>query len=135
MAFTVPEDELRFRTTRGGGPGGQHVNKTSTRVEVFWNVAQSPSITDTQRGRLLRKLATRIDRRGVLRVAASARRSQLQNRLAAVERLNDLVRDALHMPRPRKRTKPPRASKEQRLAEKRRRGETKRQRQRVEPDD
>ncbi len=128
MTFTVPEAELQFRATRSGGPGGQHVNTSSTRVEVVWDVARSPSLTDAQRERVLRKLSTRIDSRGRLRVAAGERRSQLQNRQAARERLNALVTEALRRPRPRKPTKPSKAAIERRLTEKQRRRQRKQER-------
>ena len=91
MPFTVPEDELRFSASRAGGAGGQHVNKASTRVEVRWNVAESRSLSEPQRELLLRKLGSRLDSNGILRVVASERRSQLRNREAAVGRLNKLV--------------------------------------------
>jgi ribosome-associated protein len=135
MTFMVPNSELRFRASRAGGPGGQHANKTSTRVEAAWDVRGSPSLTEDQRERLLRRLAGRIDGRGVLRVAAGERRSQLLNRETAVRRLNALVDQALRVPRPRRRTAPPREARERRLVEKKRRGEIKRRRGRVEPDE
>jgi ribosome-associated protein len=135
VAFTVPDDELEFRASRASGPGGQHVNKTSTRVEVLWNVRTSAALTDVQRTRVLDKLSNRVDSTGVLRVAASERRSQLRNREAAAMRLNALVQEALRKPRPRKRTKPPRAAIEKRLEEKRRRSDTKQRRGRVKPED
>jgi ribosome-associated protein len=129
MTFTVPEDELVIRATRAGGPGGQHVNKTSTRVEVVWDVRASPSLDDEQRALVLERLAARLDRRGRIRVVEAGSRSQTRNRDVAVARLRKLVSDAL---RPRKRrvpTKPTAASRERRLAEKRKRGEKKRERQ------
>lgn len=128
MAFRVPDDELTFRATRAGGPGGQHVNTSATRVEVLWNVARSPSLTAEGRERILRKLAGRIDASGTLRVVAAERRSQLQNRLAAAERLRALVAEALRKPKPRRRTRPSRAAVEARLAAKRRRRNVKRER-------
>lgn len=135
MKFTIPSEELQFRATRSGGPGGQHVNTSSTRVEVRWNIAASPSLSDRQRERLLQRLPTRIDRHGVLRVVAAARRSQHQNRQAALERLQDLVDRALAEPRPRKKTKPSRAARRARLDAKHHQGAKKRDRRRVEPDD
>lgn len=127
--FTIPEEELVIRATRAGGPGGQHVNKTSTRVEVVWDVRESPSPTDKQRRLLLERLAARLDRRGRIRVVEAGSRSQTRNRDVAVARLRKLVSDAL---RPRKRrvpTTPTAASRERRLTEKRKRGEKKRKRQ------
>lgn len=135
MAFTVPTDELQFRASRASGTGGQHVNKASTRVEVRWNIAVSSSLTARERERLLRKLKTRINSRGVLRVVADERRSQLRNRQAAMTRLNALVTDALKTPKRRKKTKPPRSAIEQRLEAKRQRGQLKRRRGRVPPDE
>ncbi len=132
MIFTIPDDELTFRATRASGPGGQHVNKASTKIEVLWDVSRSAALSDTQRQRISDKLSNRIDGGGVLRVTASARRSQLRNRMAAVERLNDLVRQAIAKPKPRKRTKVPKRVREERLAEKKRRSETKQQRKPVE---
>jgi ribosome-associated protein len=125
VRYVIPVAELEFRASRAGGPGGQHVNKASTRIEVLWNVAQSPSLDQARRQRILERLAARIDGAGVLRVVAAERRSQLQNRLAAVERLQGLVDRALHEPKARRPTRPPRAVKERRLASKRRRGKAK----------
>ena len=135
MKFTIPLEELSFRATRSGGPGGQHVNTSATRVEVRWNVTGSPSLSDEQRQRLLERLGGRIDARGNLRVVADERRSQLRNREAALERLNSLVSDALKPRKKRKKTRPPRAADERRLDEKRRRGNAKRDRRPADPDD
>lgn len=135
MAFTIPEDELDIRATRASGPGGQHVNTSATRIEVRWNVLTSPSLTDSQRTRLLDRLRRRVDQRGFIRVTASARRSQLRNREAAIERLQELVNVALARRKPRKRTAPTAAARQKRLAEKRRRSKTKRDRRPVDRDD
>lgn len=135
MSFAVPEDELQFRASRAGGPGGQHVNKAATRIEVLWDVRESPSLTAPQRERLLRRLGNRIDSHGVLRVVADDRRSQMRNRQSAVARLKALVEEALRAPRPRKPTTPPRSAAEKRLSTKRRRGEIKRKRGPVRPDE
>ncbi len=135
MKFTVPMEELSFRATRSGGPGGQHVTTSATRVEVRWNVTESPSLSDEQRRRLLERLGGRINARGYLRVVADERRSQLRNREAAVERLNSLVSDALKQPKKRRKTRPPRAATERRLDEKRQRGNVKRDRRPVDQDD
>lgn len=128
MTFTIPAAELRFRATRAGGPGGQHVNKAATRVEVSWNVAESPSLSDEQRRRLRERLRTRLTAGGVLRVACDEHRSQWRNRQAAEARLNALVAAALKPRKRRKKTKPPAAARERRLHEKRLRGDRKRQR-------
>ncbi len=135
MPFTIPPSELRFRTARSGGPGGQHVNKTSTKVEVLWNVARSESLSDTQRELLLTKLSTRIDARGMLRVASTDSRSQLQNREAAVDRINAIVQKALRVPKIRKKTRPPKRAVEGRLAGKKKRAEKKERRKNVDGDE
>jgi len=126
----IPRAELLFRASRAGGPGGQHVNTSSTRIELLWDVTHSTAITDDVRQRLLAKLAARLDASGMVRVVASDRRSQLQNRAAAEERLVDLVRQALVVPKKRRATRPTKASRERRLAEKKRQGERKRNRRR-----
>ena len=135
MPFTIPPGELRFRTARSGGPGGQHVNKTSTKVEVLWNVVRSESLSDAQREWLLAKLSSRIDVRGMLRVASTDSRSQLQNRETAVDRINEIVRMALRVPKPRKKTRPPKRAVEDRLAEKKKRAEKKERRKNVDGDE
>jgi ribosome-associated protein len=131
----LPLAELEYRATRSGGPGGQHVNKSSTRVEVWWDVAASPSLTEDQRARLLSRLATRLDRAGRLRLVSSGSRSQLRNREDVTERLRDVVAKALVVPRLRRRTKPTRASKVARVEAKRRRSAVKRDRKRPPDDD
>jgi ribosome-associated protein len=129
----IPRAELTYRATRSGGPGGQHVNTSSTRVELTWNVTASPALTDEQRTRILEKLATRIDDTGTLRVVAADSRSQHQNRETATARFAELVARALVRPKPRRATRPPKASKEARLEEKKQRGEVKKKRGRVDP--
>jgi ribosome-associated protein len=126
----IRRDELTFTSSRSGGPGGQNVNKVSTRVTLRFDVDASPSLTEQQKARIRRRLATRVTRDGVLHVVSSKHRTQAANRKAATERFVELFSEAL---RPRKRripTKTPHRSKEQRLAEKARRGETKRLRRR-----
>jgi ribosome-associated protein len=124
----VPLGELEYRATRSGGPGGQHVNTSSTRVEVSWDVAGSPALTAEQRARLLMRLATRLDGAGRLRLVSSTSRSQLRNREEVTERLRRVLADGLLVPKTRKRTKPTRAAKAARLESKRRRSATKRDR-------
>jgi ribosome-associated protein len=124
----VPRTELVFRATRSGGPGGQHVNTSSTRVELWWDVAGSPSVSPDVRARLLVRLASRLDGEGRLRLVAQESRSQLRNREAAMERLRTVLADALKMRKARRKTKVPRGAKEQRLAEKRHRSTRKRER-------
>jgi ribosome-associated protein len=126
--LAIPLAELEFRATRAGGPGGQHVNTSSTRIELLWNAVESPSLTDAQRARITERLANRIDGGGVLRLSASSSRSQHQNREEATARLQRLVGEALKERKARKRTRPPRAAKEARLKSKKKRAETKRSR-------
>jgi ribosome-associated protein len=121
----VPRSELTYRATRSGGPGGQHVNTSSTRVELAWDVGGSPSVSDEQRALILEKLANRINGEGVLLLAASDHRSQLQNKEAVTGRFVELVAQALVVPKKRKKTRPSRAAREARLQSKKRRSETK----------
>lgn len=127
-SVAIPRHELQYRASRAGGAGGQHVNTSSTRIELLWNVPATQALDEQARERVATKLASRLDGEGNLRVVSSARRSQAQNREAAEDRLAELVRGALAVPRRRKATRPPRAAKETRLGDKRKRGETKRQR-------
>ena len=135
MAFTIPEDELTFHAVRSSGPGGQHVNKASTKIGITWDVKDTASLSDEERRRVLDRLATRIDSGGVLRVTAGERRSQLQNRAAALERMTQLVRDALRVQKPRKKTKPSRTAMEGRIAAKKRRSDLKKKRESVQDDE
>jgi len=134
-ALLLPVSELDYRATRSGGPGGQHVNTSSTRIELWWDVAGSPSLTEEERARLLQRLATRLDGEGRLRIVASESRSQLRNREAAAARLREVVASALVVAKPRKRTRPSRAAKAARLEAKRRRAATKRERRPPRHDD
>jgi ribosome-associated protein len=127
-ALSIPRSELDVRVSRSSGAGGQHVNKTSSRVEIFWNVVESRAITEEQRARLQEKLASRLTTEGSIRVVASDMRSQSRNRELAEERLADLVRRALIVPRKRRATKPTRAAKEARLDSKKRHSTKKRDR-------
>lgn len=124
----IPLDEIEVKATRSGGPGGQHVNVTSTRVEVRWNPARSRALSAEEKERVLARLGARLDRRGWLRIAASDTRSQRQNRDLALQRLASAVAAALKVPKKRRPTKPTAASREERLTIKRRRSEIKRQR-------
>jgi ribosome-associated protein len=134
-SLLLPLGELEYRATRSGGPGGQHVNTSSTRIELWWDVRSSPSLSDEQRTLLLDRLASRLDGEGRLRVVASQSRSQLRNREAATERLRELVTSALAVRKPRKRTKPGRAAKAARLEAKRRRSALKRDRRPPRPEE
>jgi ribosome-associated protein len=127
-ALTLPLSELEYRASRSSGPGGQHVNTSSTRIEVWWDVAGSSALSEEQRARLLARLGRRLDSSGRLRLVSSGSRSQLRNREEVTERLRELVAVALRVPKPRKRTRPPRAAKAARLEAKRRRSAIKRER-------
>jgi len=128
-ALSIPRAELDVRVSRSSGAGGQHVNKTSSRVEIFWNVRGSRALSDNQRVRLLDRLASRLTTEGSIRIVASDMRSQSRNRDLAEEKLVDLVRRALVIPKKRRPTRPTKASKEARLEGKKRRSRTKRERQ------
>ena len=117
-----------MRATRSSGAGGQHVNKTASRVELVWNVRTSQVLSDAQRVRLLSRLANKLTGEGELRLVASDTRSQYQNRELAETRLAETVRRALAVPKARKLTAPTRASKLARLESKRREGNKKRNR-------
>jgi len=130
--LVIPGEELVEQTSTSGGPGGQHANKTSTRVTLRWSVAESAVLGPRQRARLLEKLASRLTNAGELIVHVHDSRSQSANRETARSRLAELVREALHRPKPRRRTGPSRAARERRITEKKRRGATKKARGRVE---
>lgn len=131
QSIAIDESELDFEFVQAGGPGGQHVNKTSTAVQLRWDVRHSPSIPEPVRQRLLRLAANRITKEGELVIEAREHRSQDRNRAEALQRLAELVRRAARRPKKRCPTKPTRASKERRLSQKRRHGEKKQLRGRV----
>ena len=124
----IPRSELEVRASRSGGAGGQHVNKTSSRIEIRWNVRTTTALDDALRERALGKLASRLDGEGNVRVVSSEMRSQRQNRERAEQRLAELVAKALVVPKARRKTKPSRAAKEERLQQKKRNSERKRNR-------
>lgn len=133
--LVIPGDELSFSASRAGGPGGQAVNKLSTKVTLRWSVTESRVLSAARRARLLEKLASRLTKEGELVVAADDARSQLGNRRLARDRLAELVRAALHVPKARRKTRPTRASQKRRLDSKSRRGALKRERRRPPGDD
>jgi ribosome-associated protein len=114
--------ELEWRFSSSGGPGGQHANTSNTRVELLFDIESSPSLGPRQRARLIEKLGPH------LRIVASERRSQLQNRELALDRFRDRLAGALHVDPPRVATRPSRSSKRKRVEQKRRVGERKRTR-------
>ena len=125
---SVPRHELEFRASRAGGPGGQHVNTSSTRIELTWNVERTTALSEAERARVKEKLAAKLDGEGTLRVVASEMRSQSQNRERAVERFADLLRRALTVQKARRKTKPHRGAVEERLREKKKKSERKKDR-------
>jgi ribosome-associated protein len=122
---SILRSEIRFRTSRSSGPGGQHAQKTETRVEARFDVAASPSLTEAQKQRVIGRAGA------ILRAVAEDERSQLRNRELAEERLVSALRSALRVRRRRRATRPSRKSVEERLADKRRRSEVKQRRRLV----
>ncbi len=134
-AVRIPLGELEYRASRSSGPGGQHVNTSSTRIELVWDVAASTGLTEEHRARLLTRLASRLDSTGRLRLVSGEFRSQLRNREAVTERLRSVIAAGLATPKRRKRTRVPAAVKAARLEAKRRRSALKRTRGRPPKED
>ena len=124
----IDEDELVFKASRSGGPGGQNVNKVNTRVTLLFDVSGCQAFSDTQKQRILARLSTRADKNGIIRVISQKFRTQKANRRAAVERLQELLGGALKTKPIRKKTKIPERVRLRRLEDKKRRGLLKRQR-------
>jgi ribosome-associated protein len=122
----IPLRELRFEFSRGGGPGGQHVNKVSTRVDLLFDVVHSPSLSVDQKARIFERYGTRIDGNGLLRLTSAASRSQWKNREEVLRRFEALLRQALKVRARRVPTAPTRASKERRRTAKKARSQKKR---------
>ena len=128
-AVSIPRSELVVRVSRAGGPGGQHVNKTSTRVAVSWNVKSSAVLSPEQRAMIFSAIASKISATGEVRVIARDTRSQKQNWMLAEERLAEMIRKALTPRRPRKKTRPTRTAVERRLDSKKLQSKKKHDRQ------
>lgn len=126
--LAIPRAEIDYRATRAGGPGGQHVNTSSTKVELLWDVAKSNAINDEQRALIMQKLRKRIGEDGLMRLTSAASRSQHQNKEDVTTRFARILADALRVPKRRKKTKVPRAAKEARLKAKKNRSRVKQQR-------
>ena len=130
---TIPLAELHFQFSRSSGPGGQHVNRTASQVELTFDVLGSPSLIEAQRARLLSKLKSYIDTRGILHLTSQTTRSQHRNRAEVIERFADLLQRALHVPKRRIPTRPSAQAEARRLAAKQRMSEIKQRRRRPAP--
>ena len=133
-AIGLDEAEIDIKAARASGPGGQHVNKTSSAIELRFDVANSPSLAGDVKARLTKIAGSRMTLEGELLIFAQSHRSQEMNRQDAIGRLVALIQKAAEAPKPRKRTRPTKASKERRLAAKTRRSGVKAMRGRPEPD-
>jgi len=130
--LSIPESELSFVASRSSGPGGQNVNKVSSRITLRFDVAKSPSLNEEQRSRILERLGTRISGEGILQISSQSARSQSANRDRTIERFIELIGDALRVRPHRKKTRIPRKVKEKRLEEKKMLSLRKKTRKRVE---
>lgn len=128
-AVKLDSTELSFRYSGSSGPGGQHVNKTATKVTLRFDVANSPNLTVAQKGRILERLANRVDSQGVLQIQAQSTRSQRQNRALAVERLRVLLAGALQQAKPRRPSRPSATAVAERLRHKQKQSQKKQARQ------
>ena len=126
--ISIPENELTFTASRSSGPGGQNVNKVSTRVTLWFNVVQSPTLTGDQKKLIMEQLATRIGKNGTLRIVSQKARTQSGNRELALERFAGLIREAIRVYPRRKKTAIPPAGKARRVETKKKHGMLKKQR-------
>jgi len=129
----IPENEISFTFSTSSKPGGQNVNKVNTRVTLLFDVEKSRRLSEKQKKLIEKKLSTRINKEGILRISSQRFRTQGENRKAAREKFAKLLKSALSAPPRRKKTKKPRSAKKRRLEEKRRRGKLKKLRSPVEP--
>jgi len=133
--LAIPLSELQFQFSRSGGPGGQNVNRRETRVELLFDLRQSPSLSDGQRARLLLRLPHHLDDEGILHIVVATERSQLRNREEALERFVQLLQQGLRVPRRRLPTQPSARSRARRLEQKRQRSVIKAGRRRLAADE
>ncbi len=133
-SFQIPESEIELQYVRSSGPGGQNVNKVSSKCQLRWNAIHSPSIPAFHRERLLEKLRPRLTREGDILLSSDSYRDQGRNREECLEKLRALLLAALHVPKPRKETEPTRSSQRKRVQSKRRQSEKKGLRGRVSDD-
>jgi len=128
MNIASVKKELFYKTTRSSGKGGQHVNKTSSRVELYFNVPNSPSLSEEEKNIILKKLANKISAEGFLLMSCEEERSQFANKKKITERFFKIIEKTLLKPKNRKTTKPSKAAKEKRLKAKKEHSEIKKMR-------
>ena len=118
-------NELEYKAVRSSGPGGQHANKTATKIELSFDLSESEAFSENEKSRIMKKLSGRINKEGVLKMSSEESRSQHSNREIVTQNFLEEIKEALKKPKPRKKTKPTRASKIKRLKEKRKKSEIK----------
>ena len=124
----IPHQEITFKVSRASGSGGQHVNKTNTRIQLLWNLHTTTALTAEQKERIQNYLKGRISKQGELQIACEQHRSQKRNQMTACEIFVQLIQQALYVPKERKATKMTRGQKERRLKHKKQRSDIKKQR-------